>query len=135
MSAVSFQLALDELEILIEYLRKKLDGKDLVVFLDGDLAAGKTTLVQRYAGCDGITSPTFSLQNRYGNIYHYDLYTIDSEKFFASGLVYELEKSGQHFIEWGDKRLKSFCSDAGFEIVTIEIKHLGQKREYRIYGA
>lgn len=134
MSAVSFKLALADLDQLIHYLHKTLDAADVIVFLDGDLAAGKTTLVQHYAGCEGVTSPTFSLQNCYGDIYHYDLYTIDSEKFFASGLVYELEKKGQHFIEWGDERLKQFCLDAGFEVVNIKIENLGDTREYIIYG-
>jgi tRNA threonylcarbamoyladenosine biosynthesis protein TsaE len=136
MSAVSFELGLNEIQKVVDYLKRQIASRDVIVFLDGDLAAGKTTLVRHFTNSSAVTSPTFSLQNLYAdNIYHYDLYTIDFEKFMQKGLVYELEKEGVHFIEWGDEKLKKFCADAGFSIINIKINNLNDKREYIIDGA
>lgn len=131
MSAVSFKLCLKEIEQVIEYVKQKIADKDYIVFLNGDLAAGKTTFVQIYTGAKGVTSPTFSLQNIYQNsVYHYDLYNCDYDKFMQTGLIYELEKEGIHFIEWGDEDLKRFCKNAGFNVLNIDINNLDDKREY-----
>jgi tRNA threonylcarbamoyladenosine biosynthesis protein TsaE len=133
MSAVSFKVGLNEIDTVVEYLKQKIGAKDTIVFLQGDLAAGKTTFVQRFSKQKSVTSPTFSLQNIYAdNIYHYDLYTIDFETFMQKALVYELEKSGIHFIEWGDEKLRKFCTDAGFNVIGVKINNLNDKREYII---
>jgi tRNA threonylcarbamoyladenosine biosynthesis protein TsaE len=59
---------LEELDKVVEYLKSTLPS-DAIVFLRGDLAAGKTTLTQAIAKDKGIvgevTSPTFSLQQCY----------------------------------------------------------------------
>jgi len=83
-----------------------------IIFLDGDLASGKTTLTKSIAklrGFDGeVTSPTFSLQHCYGDdTYHYDLYRIDFDEFVSIGLFEELDREGWHIVEWGSDRLKS----------------------------
>jgi len=114
-------------------LRELFWDKDIVVFLHGDLAAGKTTLVQHFAKDSQVSSPTFSLQHCYENdIYHYDLYNIDTEKFMQSGLVHELEKNGIHFIEWAQQDLENFIQKAGFATATIQIKSNEDSREYHI---
>lgn len=64
-------------------------NKPLIVFLQGDLWAGKTTLskhiLQNILGItDEITSPTYTYYNRYGDNYHFDLYRISNyDEFFA----------------------------------------------------
>ena len=85
----------DELNNVVHYLNE-LIPKNAIVFLVGDLAAGKTTLTKRVAkirGIDGeVTSPTFSLQQCYeGNLFHYDLYRIDNEEFMELGLFEEFD--------------------------------------------
>ena len=50
-----------------------------IIILSGTLGSGKTTFVKEFVKYQGINeevnSPTFSIQNIYGNfIYHYDLY-------------------------------------------------------------
>lgn len=58
-----------------------------VVAFEGEMGAGKTTLIRALAGAlgiaDDVSSPTFSLVNEYRDardtpIYHFDFYRIDS---------------------------------------------------------
>jgi tRNA threonylcarbamoyladenosine biosynthesis protein TsaE len=90
------------------------------------LASGKTTLTQafaRYLGLeDAVTSPTFSLQQCYGDkLYHYDLYNYGFEKFLSLGMMEELEHEGYHLIEWGDETLIGWLKRAGMETVILKI--------------
>jgi tRNA threonylcarbamoyladenosine biosynthesis protein TsaE len=83
-----------ELDKVVQYLNEILP-QNAIIFLRGDLAAGKTTLTQALAKSKGIegevTSPTFSLQQCYStkdgsSLYHYDLYRLDHEEFMQLGL-------------------------------------------------
>ncbi|HZJ84151.1 MAG TPA: tRNA (adenosine(37)-N6)-threonylcarbamoyltransferase complex ATPase subunit type 1 TsaE [Syntrophomonadaceae bacterium] len=87
-------------------LSKFLEPQD-VVYLIGDLGAGKTTMVQgialgfNYAG--RVTSPTFTLMNIYETspiIYHFDFYRLDGEELEDLGLDDYLERDGIAIIEW-----------------------------------
>jgi len=111
-----------------------------VVILQGDLAAGKTTLVKAIAKelglHDAVTSPTFTLQQNYDDIlYHYDIYNQGLEQFMALGLFEELEKKALHCIEWGDERLKEFLIGAGLPVVLVHIRKEDNMRCYRIENA
>ena len=128
--------SLEELENVVESLNVILPST-AVVFLRGDLAAGKTTLTQAIAKHRGITtdvtSPTFSLQHCYGEgLYHYDLYRLDHEAFMQMGLYEEFDKTGWHMVEWGSEALKTFLESAGYHVVMIEIEPAGDARKYRI---
>ncbi len=125
-----------ELVDVTKYIEKSLpDGG--IVLLVGNLASGKTTLVQnfvKYLGLkDEATSPTFSILNIYDDrVYHYDIYNEGSDKFLESGLLENLELDGYHFIEWADEKLEKLVSSLGFEFLKVEIENLGENREYRI---
>ena len=111
-----------------------------VVILRGDLAAGKTTFVSAFAkefGIDeAVTSPTFSLQQCYGeNIFHYDIYNHGIEHFLALGMLEELEKDGYHFVEWGDDTLSDILFSAEIPVIVIDIEKLEEKRLYRVKDA
>ena len=128
--------SLDELSYLSKLLRDKIP-KNAIISLRGDLASGKTTLVQslaKYIGCEEeVTSPTFSLQHNYGDrLYHYDLYRVDFEEIAQLGLLDEFEKEGWHMVEWMDERLKELLLSAGFELWEISIEPEGEKRIYRV---
>lgn len=134
------EASLEELDKVVSYLDGILPS-DTIVFLRGDLAAGKTTLTQAIAKAKGIegevTSPTFSLQQCYGakdgsSLYHYDLYRLDHEEFMQMGLFEEFEKPGWHMVEWGSDELKAFLEGVGYNVVTIEIEPISDKRKYRI---
>lgn len=78
-----------------------------VVYLSGELGAGKTTLVRGIAvglGYQGrVTSPTFTIMNIYQTeppIYHFDFYRLDNSDLEDLGLDDYLEKDGITFIEW-----------------------------------
>ncbi len=108
-----------------------------IVFLRGDLAAGKTTLTKAVAKAKGIegevTSPTFSLQHCYGEgLYHYDLYRLDDEEFMQMGLFEEFDKPGWHFVEWGSDALKAFLEGAGYTVAMVQIAPHSTQRAYRI---
>ncbi|MFC2057639.1 tRNA (adenosine(37)-N6)-threonylcarbamoyltransferase complex ATPase subunit type 1 TsaE [Campylobacterota bacterium] len=132
--------SLSELDKVVNYLKEILPS-DTIVFLRGDLAAGKTTLTQAIAKAKGIegevTSPTFSLQQCYGakdgsSLYHYDLYRLDHEEFMQMGLFEEFEKPGWHMVEWGSDELKAFLEGVGYNVAMIEIEANENSRTYRI---
>ena len=111
-----------------------------IVLLRGDLASGKTTLVQRFVKFIGldveVTSPTFSVMNVYDeSIFHYDIYNQGTAKFIESGLLENLENKGYHFIEWADEKLVEILKKYGFEPIMIEMKSLENQREYTIHEA
>ena len=125
-----------ELALLAEDILKSFHNG--VIVLRGDLAAGKTTLVKVIAKKMGydedVTSPTFSLQQCYGEkIFHYDIYNHGLEHFIALGMLEELEKEGLHFIEWGDEKLIELLCSVGIDVMSIDIeKTSDDMREYRV---
>jgi len=128
--------SLNDLEKVVTYLQETIPS-NAILFLRGDLAAGKTTLTQAVAKARGIegvvTSPTFSLQHCYGKgIYHYDLYRLEHEEFMALGLFEEFEKEGWHLIEWGSEALKAFLLGVGYTLYQIEIEPHAESRRYMI---
>ncbi len=127
---------LSELDKVASYLEAHVP-ENVIIFLTGDLAAGKTTLASTIAKSRGIdstvTSPTFSIQQCYGEqLFHYDLYRINNETFFDLGLHEEFDKPGWHLVEWADESLKSFLANAGYNTVSILITTIGESRNYSI---
>jgi tRNA threonylcarbamoyladenosine biosynthesis protein TsaE len=130
-------LKLDELTTLSRLILEQLPNGGVVI-LQGEVGAGKTTLTQNFAQALGVlesvTSPTFSLQQHYGDtLFHYDMYNHNFEKFRSLGMLEELEKSGFHLIEWGDELLIDFLKKAGFEFITIKITQISSDiRKYEV---
>ena len=128
--------SLDELHKVVSFLEENVPSS-AIIFLTGDLASGKTTLASAIAKSRGIassvTSPTFSLQQCYGDtLFHYDLYRISNETFFDLGLHEEFDKEGWHLVEWADESLKEFLANAGYNTVSILITAVGESRNYTI---
>ena len=85
--------------------------KGMVVALNGELGAGKTTLVKAIAAELGIPredvrSPSYTLINEYEGrlpVYHFDLYRlIDSSELYDLGYDEYLEGEGISIVEWAD---------------------------------
>ena len=86
-----------------------------MVILRGDLGAGKTTLVKgiaeglQAASQEDVTSPTFTLIHEFHgpevNLYHVDLYRIETERELATLGLDELfaEEGNLVLLEWGEK--------------------------------
>lgn len=132
-----FLLEEKEIEVVVSYLKEILENRDCIVILRGDLASGKTTLVKHFVKAIGVSdtvnSPTFSLQVIYGeNIFHYDLYNKTLEEFISLGMLEEFEKSGLHFVEWGDSKLENILNDYGFDVIVLNIFKKDNKRLYKI---
>ena len=86
-----------------------------IVILRGDLGAGKTTLVKgiaeglQAASQEDVTSPTFTLIHEFHgpdvNLYHVDLYRIETERELATLGLDELFAGDGNLVvlEWGEK--------------------------------
>ena len=119
-------------EIAKEILKRK-DKSAFIVFLDGDLGTGKTTLVKEIIFALGIKekvkSPTFTIIEPYElndkNIYHIDLYRInDPTELEIIGLrEYLNESEAIIFIEWPEK---SFGFLKKFDL-KISLKHSSEE--------
>ncbi|MDQ7784890.1 MAG: tRNA (adenosine(37)-N6)-threonylcarbamoyltransferase complex ATPase subunit type 1 TsaE [Desulfomonilaceae bacterium] len=104
-------LSEDETIRLGQAIGNKLAPGD-IVFLMGDLGAGKTRLAKGIVSAatgadpDEVVSPTFTLINVFEGafpVYHADLYRLESDQISGTGLEEALEESGAVVVEWGEK--------------------------------
>lgn len=101
----------------------------MVIYLQGDLGAGKTTLVRAVLNALGYTgrvkSPTYTLLEPYQvaglDLRHFDLYRMnDEEEWESAGFRDEFNGHNIFFIEWPDKArnlLPPVDVEIGFEIL------------------
>lgn len=90
-----------------------------LILLTGDLGAGKTVFAQGFGAALGvtepITSPTFTLANRYEGrleLNHLDVYRLDQlAEIFDLGLPEMLDEGGVTLIEWGDVIVPTLPAD------------------------
>lgn len=105
-------------------IRKKLNGA-LVLALEGELGAGKTTFIKGFSKTLGIKkkvlSPTFVLihrhkiaNSRFKNLYHIDAYRLNSGKDLLKLGVKEIFSSPENIvlIEWADRVKKAIPKTA-----------------------
>jgi tRNA threonylcarbamoyladenosine biosynthesis protein TsaE len=109
-------------------------GEKILLF-QGEMAAGKTTLIKEICRQAGVTepvsSPTYSLVNEYespehGTIYHFDFYRINSEQEALDiGVTEYLDSGCLCLIEW-PANIAGLLPDRFVEVI-IE-KGIGEAR-------
>lgn len=133
-----------ELRISSEHEMEKLGGKiasilhvNDLIYLIGELGAGKTTLVRgivRGRGFQGrVSSPTFTLMNVYPadvEMYHFDFYRLSSSDFTDLGLEDYLEKNGISMIEWPELGMNYLPEEA--LVIQIDLVDDDYDRERKV---
>lgn len=104
----------------------------VLVLLEGDLGAGKTTLTKGIvsglgaAEEDAVTSPTFTLVHKYNDgatVYHVDLYRVsDFHDLESLALEDFLTEQAIVIVEWPEK----FTLRTDWPIVRILLEHVSE---------
>ena len=110
-----------------------------LVFLTGNLGAGKTTFAKGIADGLGIappeevSSPTFTLVHDYGGgLFHVDLYRLDTDREVLSLGLEELfdQPDALVLIEWGERFAHLFPA----ERIDVRITADGDRRTVEVHG-
>lgn len=110
----------------------------LVMYLDGDLGAGKTTFTRgllRGLGHQGaVKSPTYAIVESYGlpdfSLHHFDLYRFASPEEWEDAGLDELADGSVCLIEWPQKG-SGFAPQAD---LTLELVRRAEGREARLHA-
>ncbi len=111
-SAPQLPLASEDATLALGAALAKGASPGLVLFLSGDLGAGKTTLVRgllRALGWTGrVKSPTYALVEHYTasrlDLYHFDFYRFkDREEWVNSGFREHFNPESLCVVEWPEK--------------------------------
>lgn len=94
-----------------------------LLFLDGEVGAGKTTFTRIFLEDKEVQSPTYSLVNEYEHILHADLYRLEKkEELIHLELSMYLEEKDYFIIEWGMKYQTAIHKICGDEWKAYQLK-------------
>ena len=137
---VCLTAAVDQTRLLAGAIAGLVDDGDLLVLV-GDLGAGKTAFTQGFAaalGVDGpVTSPTFTLANRYEGrliVNHLDVYRLEDLAEARDLAIPELLEQGVTLIEWGEKILPALPADRLDVSITFGVGDDDRCIELRMVG-
>lgn len=112
--------------------------KHKIIVFNGDVGAGKTTLIKALTKAlgsnDDVSSPTFSLVNEYSTptdlIYHFDLYRVNSpEELLDFGIEEYIFSENWCFIEWPENSM--FILPENQHVINIKTIN-NEKRQLKI---
>ena len=107
---MKLEFSLDEIDVIARQILEHNPQK--VILFNGQMGAGKTTLIKAISKQLGVanttSSPTFSLVNEYqandGKVFHFDMYRLKSQSEALDMGIEEYLYSGHWcFIEWPEK--------------------------------
>lgn len=130
---MEISLNLQNLDEILQFI-----PDDGILLLCGNLASGKTTLTKKIVEkkypkfLNQVNSPTFSIMQNYGQIYHYDIYNCGFSGILKNGLIENLFEEGLHIIEWADENLEKFLKKNYLNYTKVSIFLSQNSRIYRI---
>jgi tRNA threonylcarbamoyladenosine biosynthesis protein TsaE len=121
-----------ETEELAGRLARRLVPGD-VVYVVGELGAGKTTFVRgavRALGVEArVTSPTYTIGHRYDGISHLDLYRFEQITDADWGALEPYFEDAIVFVEWPERAAGRLPPPR----LTVELRHVdAERREIRV---
>lgn len=124
-----------ETEKIGENIAKHLRGNEIIA-LFGDMGMGKTAFTRglsKHFGVNSqVSSPTFSIVNEYNgrnNIYHFDMYRVNTwDDLYSTGFFEYIDK-GIIVIEWSENIVNALPEN----IIKIEIKR-GSNENERLFN-
>jgi tRNA threonylcarbamoyladenosine biosynthesis protein TsaE len=124
-----YSVSLEGLGTVVEEIVELLDRVNVWIF-QGDLGAGKTTLIKRIGAQlgveDAMSSPSFAIVNEYqsrrkGKVFHFDFYRIKTEGEAADLGIEDYFYSGYPcFIEWPEQIPSLLPAEYGRVEIKIE---------------
>ncbi len=130
----SYSYSLEEIRQAAKFLIEECKEEKVWVF-QGEMGAGKTTLIKAIASefevTDPVSSPTFGLVNHYEInkkevIYHFDFYRIEDPMEALDIGIEEYFYSGNYcWIEWAE-RIAGFLPEQFF-LIKIELESRNQR--------
>ncbi|MEY2647829.1 MAG: tRNA ((37)-N6)-threonylcarbamoyltransferase complex ATPase subunit type 1 TsaE [Bacteroidota bacterium] len=138
MMVLDQEYGMDELPLVANKLAEFVSSYHLFTF-EGDLGAGKTTLVKAICDTlgvwDKVASPTYSLINQYQAskenrtfpVFHIDLYRLDSaEEAYHAGVEEIIQSNDLCLVEW-PQRLPDLLDGRRIE-VRLRVSASGGRR-------
>ena len=108
---MTITFSIEQLDLVAKQILEQNPSK--VLLFNGEMGAGKTTLIKKLCENLGVneptSSPTFSLVNEYETnnnqlVYHFDFYRLNNEvEALDMGIDDYLYSSNWCFIEWAEK--------------------------------
>jgi tRNA threonylcarbamoyl adenosine modification protein YjeE len=121
-----------------------LDGKPLIIFLEGEMGAGKTvlarSLISKLTDFERIQSPTYTIMNEYYKddlkIVHLDLWRLNNKEDVLSLKLHKIiQENNIILIEWGSKfedELNEIFNEEEIKIIKIEIEISKDSRKFYV---